>query len=203
MGSRVRGCTSPPWGDPNDVTRPYSRAVKKVWASVWRFRAFEERDYRGISHREVGMAVLVHRSYPAEASNGVAITANIFDTQGMEPGYYINAQLGDTSVVLPPEGVTSDQFIYHFDMPGQPMVFLAHSNQVTDGQNVLTRAQTAELGKALEAIHLYFDPLYGPNTPDHFYAMDVEFKFDTDLDAPDGEPKLVIKQARPYPGRGE
>jgi hypothetical protein len=190
-------------GDPDDPTRPYGRAVKKVWASVWRFRAFEERAYRGISHREVGMAVLIHRSFPAEASNGVAITANIFDTQGLEPGYYINAQAGDTSVVLPPEGVTSDQFLYHFDMPGQPMVFLAHSNLVAPGQTVLTRAQTAELGKALEAIHAYFDPVYGPNKPDHFYAMDVEFKFDTDLDDPNGAPKLVIKQARPYPGRGE
>jgi hypothetical protein len=147
------------------------------------------------------MAVLVHRAYPDEEVNGVAITANIFDTAGVEPGFYINAQVGDVSVVLPPAGVTSDQFVYYYDMPNQPIVFLAHSNLVAEGATVMTRAQTAALGEALTAIHLFFDPLYGPNTVDHFSAMDVEFKFNADEAG--GEPTLVIKQARPYPGRGQ
>ncbi len=188
--------------DPADPVKTIDRAVRKVWSSVWRFKAFEEREYRKISHLEVGIAVLIHRAFPTEDSNGVAITANIFDTAGVEPGFYVNAQIGDTSVVLPPEGVTTDQFIYHSEMPGQPIVFLAHSNQVPEGDTVLSRAQTEELGKALKAIHNYFNPLYGPNTPDHFYAMDVEWKFNTDPNDPNHESKLVIKQARPYPGRG-
>ena len=189
-------------GDPNDPERPVADAVRKVWASVWRFRAFEEREYRSISHNEVGMAVLVHRSFPDEAVNGVAITANIFDTAVMEPGYYINAQVGDVSVVLPPEGITSDQFLYYFDMPRQPIEFIAHSNLVPEGETVMSRSQVAELAGALEAIHLFFNELYGPNTPDHFYGMDVEFKFNTDDTSADAVPELVIKQARPYPGRG-
>jgi len=187
-------------GDPNDSSDPYDDAVRRVWASVWRFRAFEEREYRGISHREVGMALLVHRGFPTEDANGVAITANLFDTYGAEPGYYVNVQRGDTSVVLPPANVTSDQFLYHYDLPGQPIVFLAHSNLVPEGETVLTRAQVATLAEALATIHAFFDPLYGPLTPEHFYAMDVEFKFDTDPAT--GESLLVIKQARPYPGRG-
>jgi hypothetical protein len=32
--------------------------------------------------------------------------------------------------------------------------------------------------------------------------MDTEFKFDQPLDDPDGEPVLMMKQARPYPGMG-
>ena len=188
--------------DPNDVTRPLGRALRKVWASVWRFRAYEERDYRSISHLEVGMAVLIHRAYPTEDSNGVAITANIFDPNGIEPGQYINSQKGDVSVVLPPAGVTSDQFVYHYDMPGQPSVFFAHSSLIPSGQTVLTRAQTAELGEALAAIHNYFRPVYG-TVATEFYAMDIEFKFDTDPNAPENGSQLVIKQARPYPGRGE
>ena len=71
------------------------------------------------------------------------------------------------------------------------------------GETVLSRAETAELGEALEAIHAFFSPLYGPNSPEHFYAMDVEFKFDTDAAAPELGSRLVIKQARPYPGRGQ
>jgi hypothetical protein len=33
--------------------------------------------------------------------------------------------------------------------------------------------------------------------------MDVEFKFNTDDPDPEAVPALVIKQARPYPGRGQ
>jgi len=187
--------------DPNVPDRAYVDAARKVWSSVWRFRAFEEREYRSISHLEVGMAILINWAYPAEDANGVAITANIFDAQGVEPGYYINAQLGDVSVVLPDPGVTSDQFVYHYGMPGQPIVFLAHSNLVPQGQTVISRAQTEELGRALTAIHDFYSPVYGPLTPDHWYAMDVEWKFNTEPG--ETESKLVIKQARPYPGRGQ
>jgi len=185
-----------------DPSRPVLDAIRTVWASVFRFRAFEERSYRSISHREVGMAVLVNYSYPNEDSNGVAITSNIFDPTGVEPGFYINVQRGETSVVLPPEGVTSDQFIYLSDLPGQPIVYLAHSSLIRPGTSVLTRAEVEELGQALAAIHAFFSPVYGPNTPDRFYGMDVEFKFNTDPLDPTRTSTLVIKQARPYPGRG-
>jgi hypothetical protein len=182
-------------GDPNNPQRTYLYAIRKVWSSVWRLRAFEERAYRSISHREVGMAVLIHRSFPDEDAQGVAISANLFDPLGIEPGTYVNVQKGDVSVVLPPEGVTSDQFIYHGDLPGQPIVYLGHSSLVDPGETVLTRPEVEALSQAMKAIHLFYDPIYGPNAPDHFYGMDVEFKFD--------EGALVIKQARPYPGRGQ
>ncbi len=189
-------------GDPNDPTKSYLDAVRKVWASVWRFRAFEEREYRSISHQNVGMALLVHQSFPAEDANGVAITANIFDTAGLEPGYYINVQKGDTSVVLPDSGTTSDQLIYFYDMPRQPVMYLDHSSLMPEGETVLTRSELAELAEALSAVHGFFAGVYGPATPDHFYALDVEFKFNTYPDDPEEISRLVIKQARPYPGRG-
>lgn len=194
-------------GDPLDPTRPVLDAVRKVWASIWFFRAFEERRYRGIDHRRVGMALLVHHSFPDEEANGVALTANPYDTSGLEPGFYVNVQVGETSVVQPNPGIKTDQFIYQYDLPGQPIIFQSHSNLVRQGQTVLTRAQTHELGTALKAIHLFFARAYGPS-PDHperWYAMDVEFKFD-DLKRPGepaGEPTLWVKQARPHPGWGE
>ncbi|MDJ0761816.1 MAG: PEP/pyruvate-binding domain-containing protein [Myxococcota bacterium] len=186
-------------GDPSDPAYPVADAIRSVWASVWNFRAFEERAYRSIDHKAVGMALLVHRSFPAEEVNGVAVTGNIFDAQGLEPGFYVNVQVGEVSVVIPPPGVTSDQFILHYAMPGQPIVFIDHSNLVQPNQNVLTRSQILELGAGLDEIHTFFNGLYGPSTPDHFYAMDVEFKFDGD---PGETPALFIKQARPYPGWG-
>jgi hypothetical protein len=183
-------------GDPSDPAYPVDGAMKTVWASVWRGRAFDEREYWGIDHREIGMSLLVHRSFPDEEANGVAITNNIFDVSGLEPAFYVNVQVGEESVVAPEPGVTSDQFLYYFDRPGQPIVFLAHSNLVAPGNTVLTTAQTFELGAALQDIHTFFFAAYGSGAG--FYAMDVEFKFDGD---PGQTPELFVKQARPYPGR--
>jgi pyruvate, water dikinase len=186
-------------GNPNDPSRPVADAIRTVWSSVWYFRAFEEREYRGISHKEVGMALLVHRSFPDEEANGVAVTANIFDTSGMMPGFYVNVQFGEESVVKPPPGITTDQFILQYDMPGQPVTYIAHSNLVASDNSVLTRSQILDLGAALNEIHSFFRPAYGTGGADQFYAMDVEFKFDGE---PGEIPQLFIKQARPYPGWG-
>ncbi len=189
-------------GDPKEPGSVLG-AVRTVWASVWSFRAFEERSYRNIDHETVGMALLVHNSFPYEEANGVAITANPFDPSGMEPGFYINVQLGGASVVQPEPGMTTDQFVYQFDFPGQPIVFIAHSSLVPKGTTVLTTAQSHKLGIALKEIHEFFYPLYGKD-PNEWYAMDTEFKFDQPIDAdPTGEPVLFVKQARPYPGWGQ
>lgn len=176
-------------------------AIREVWSSVWYFRAFEERSYRNIDHRSVGMALLVHRSFPNEEANGVAISGNIFDPSGMEPGFYVNVQYGGTSVVLPDPTITTDQFIYYYDMVGQPIVYMAHSSLIDSG-TVLTTRQVHKLGVALAEINRFFQPLYGATTG-KWWAMDTEFKFDQPLDDPDGEPVLFMKQARPYPGMGE
>jgi hypothetical protein len=159
-------------------------------------RAFEERTYRGIPHTDVAMALLVHPSFPDEEANGVALTANMFDPT--QPGFYINVQKGDTSVVLPEAGITADSFLYYYYYPGQPITYFAHSSLIPEGQTVLTPAQTYKLGQSLEAIHTYFAQYYQKG--DEFYAMDVEFKLEDY--GTGGEPQVVIKQARPHYGWG-
>jgi pyruvate, water dikinase len=190
-----------PAGTP--MKRTFIEAVKKVWASVFRLRAFDERTYRSIDHKAVGMALLVHRSFPEEEANGVALTANPFDTSGLEPGFYVNVQLGEASVVMPEANDRTDQFIYHYSFPNQPTVYLGHSSLVPEGKTVLTNAQVFKLGSALKLVHDYFKPAYGPkdtDPPGTWYAMDVEFKFEGEAGK---EPDLYIKQARPHPGRGK
>jgi pyruvate, water dikinase len=191
-------------GEPGDPERPLDVAVRTVWASVWSFRAFEERRFRGIDHTAVGMALLVHPSFTDELANGVALTANLFDPSGLEPGYFINVQAGESSVVAPPPGVTTDQLLYQYERPGQPAIYYSHSSLVPEGETVLSEAELVQLGQALFAIHQTFAPAYGPGAPGFrgFYAMDVELK----LEAPASEgaaPTVSIKQARPHPGRGE
>jgi hypothetical protein len=200
-GFPCAGCYESQTGDPTNWDSILD-AVRETWASIWLFRTFEERSYYGIDHHSVGMALLCHHNFPAEEANGVATTNNPFDVAGIEPAFYVNVQWGgDAEVVHPPPGITSDSFLYFFDNPNQPITFIAHSNLVPDGETVLTSAQTYELGVALKAIHERFSPAYGPQSGNKdWYAMDVEFKFD-DEDSTDGKAHLLIKQARPYPGR--
>ncbi len=184
-------------GDPNDPTRPVLDAVREVWSSVWFFRAFEEREYRSIEHTAVGMGLLVHNSFPEEEANGVALTNNPFDKTGLDPAFYVNVQLGDESVVLPPEGVTTDQFLYFYDTVGQSVSYYSSSSLIPEGQTVLSQAQIRELGDALDKIRTFFTPAYAPlpSSPNPWWAMDVEFKFDG---LPGEVPALWVKQARPF-----
>jgi pyruvate, water dikinase len=196
-GFPCAGCYDSHTGDPVDWDGDLLHAIRQTWATVWKFRTFEERSYRGIDHKGVAMALLCHHNFPDEEANGVAISANPFDRSGLEPGFYINVQAGgEAEVVKPPPGVTSDEFLYQYSYENQPIIFLSHSNLIPAGSTVLSRDQTHSLGVALDALHKRFSFAFGPaagNTG--WYAMDVEFKFD----APAGQtPTLFVKQARPF-----
>lgn len=190
-------------GEPADPNSPVLDAVRKVWASVWFFRAFEERSYRSIDHKQVGMALLVHRSFPDEEANGVALTDNPFDKSGLDPAFYVNVQIDEVSVVAPPPGITTDSFLYYYSQQGQPTSYLSHSNLIDEDETVLSRAQVHELGEALSKIRNFFAPAYGPGLGSNdWWAMDVEFKFDQVPGAEAGAaPQLFVKQARPFGNR--
>lgn len=200
-GFPCAGCYESHTGDPSDWEDVLD-AIRETYASAWLFRTFEERSYYGIAHDSVGMALLVHHNFPDEEANGVAVTNNPFDPSGLDPAFYVNVQYGgDYEVVAPPPGVTSDQFLYYFHQPNQPISYLEHSSIIPEGQTVLSTKQVHSLGLALDAIHTRFSPAYGPASGNQgWYAMDVEFKFDDDANP--GQPAtLYVKQARPYPGR--
>jgi pyruvate,water dikinase len=202
-GFPCAGCYDSHTGEPADWDGDLLYAIKQTWATVWSLRTFEEREYQSIDHLGVGMALLVHHNFPDEEANGVAITANPYDPSGLSPGFYVNVQFGgDAEVVAPPEGVTSDSFIYQYSFPGSPIIYLTHSNLIEADSTVLSARQVHELGTALDAIHDAFGDAYGAGAGNAgWYAMDVEFKFD-DEENPGATPTLFIKQARPYPGRG-
>jgi len=204
-GFPCAGCYDSAKGDPAKGVDDVMTAVKFTYSTVWKFRTFEERAYYSVDHQSVAMALLVHNNFPDEfeMANGVAITANPFDESGREPAFYINTQFGGkVEVVAPAAGTTSDQILYFFDNPNQPITYLGHSNIISAGSTVLSRVQIHELGVALAAIHARFSPAYGPASGKKgFYAMDCEFKFSNEAD-PSKPATLFVKQARPYPGRG-
>jgi len=197
------GCYESHTGNPNNW-ETIRAAIRLAYASAWLFRTFEERTYYGVDHKSVSMALLVHEGFADEEANGVAITNNIYDSSGLDPAFYINVQQGgDAEVVHPPKGVQSDQILYYFTEPNQPISYLAHSNLIPVGTNVLTKYQIYTLGTALAAIHERFSAAYGPAIGNNgWYAMDVEFKFDNEF-APAELATLYVKQARPYPKSGD
>jgi hypothetical protein len=141
------------------------------------------------------MGILVHRSFPDEEVNGVAITRNIYRENGY--GFVVNAQLGDVSVVDPAEGFKCDQFICYPDA----INFLYREKNVIDvitysnlnrNRLVMTEEEIQHLANQLERIKQHFySKLSAPASYIEF-GLDVEFK----LQGPDRE--LYIKQVRYY-----
>jgi pyruvate,water dikinase len=167
-----------------------SKTVKQVWASLWNFRAYDERDFHRIDHLSAAMGVLVHPNFDDEIANGVAVTKNPYDPNW--PGFYVNVQVGESLVTNPDPNATPDELLIsaigeHGEYETQ---HIRHSTLTQDGEPVLSAAQVATLTTALETIQERFRIVYAKQGDDGF-AMDVEFKFG----AGGG---LVVKQARPW-----
>ncbi len=178
----------------NDPEKTIENAILKVWASLWSYKAFMERAYFGIDHASVSMGILVHRSFPDEAVNGVAITKNIY-RDGYE-GFIVNAQLGDISVVEPPKGVTCDQFICspkNLNSAFLNTVEVITFSSLNNKKLIMSESEIENLAEELEIIKRYFWPRV-KNRPFSYedFGLDVEFKLDKETR------QLYIKQVRIY-----
>ncbi len=169
------------------------KTIQKVFASLWNFRAFEEREFYRVDHFQTAMGILVHPNFEDELANGVAVTKNPFYKEW--GGCYINAQVGESLVTNPQDGALPDEILglvtyISVDEEGLEIIFIRHSNQVAEGKTVLTMDQTKLLADNLAKIQKHFLKVYNRDEKDGF-AMDIEFKINKDND-------LVIKQARPW-----
>ena len=162
-----------------------AKSLKQVYASLWNFRAFTERDFYRIDHLAAAMGVLVHPNYSDELANGVAVS---FDPVRMRYGnYYVNSQLGEDLVTNPDAHSAPEEILLH---QGGEYTVLATSNQMQRGQLLMSDAQMDQLRRHLELIHDEFADLYGIEGDEPF-AMEIEFKITSD-------DILSIKQARPW-----
>jgi hypothetical protein len=166
------------------------RGLREVWASVWLWAAFEEREFYRIDERTVGMAILVQQSIDDDVANGVAITRNPYN-QG-QPGFFINAQLSASggSVTGARGDEVPEQILYYNFKDGRGWERVSRSSRAGGG-DVLTAAEIERLHGYLATIHEGFTG----DSPDDFMngrAVDVEFLIA-------GTPRrVVIVQARPY-----
>jgi pyruvate,water dikinase len=177
-----------------DEKKTIEKAIKKVWASLWNLRAFQEREFFKIDQSTVAMGVLVHQSFPNEEANGVAITKNIYRPERI--GFIVNAQKGDVSLVLPPLGVTSEQFVIkqNLQMAEDIEIDYISYSSLNEEKPILSFAEVKKLNRILATIKLHFykniTKVLKPSYED--FAMDVEFKIE------ENTRKIIVKQARIY-----
>ena len=166
-----------------------AKSLKQVYASLWNFRAFTERDFHRIDHLAAAMGVLVHPNYSDELANGVAVS---FDPMyGIDGAHYVNTQVGE-DLVTNPDAHSVPEEILLFWPNFYPDFYRvrATSNQGEPGQLIMSDDQMGQLRQHTEVIHEEFAELYNP-APDDLFAMEIEFKITS-------EDILAIKQARPW-----
>ncbi|MCP3685484.1 MAG: T9SS type A sorting domain-containing protein, partial [bacterium] len=163
-----------------------SKSIKQVFASMWNFRAFDERQFYRIDHLASAMGVLVHPNFSNEKANGVGVTTDpIYLT---EDYYYLNTQLGE-DLVTNPESLSIPEEILLSATAGDYTI-VRPSNLVQSGEQIMSDYHLNELRTYLRTIQDEFSVLYGAESRDDF-AMEIEYKITS-------EDKLAIKQARPW-----
>ena len=171
---------------------PIENTIKKVWASLWTYRAFMERDFHKIAHTNIAMGILVHLDHKHEQHNGVAVTKNLFDS--IWKGFYINVQSGQSLVTNPDSKALPDELLIS-SVGGSKkyeIQYIRRSNIVPLGQSVMQENQIFELIKQCRIIHEHFKTLYRDGN-DKSFAMEIEFLTTT-------QGILKIMQARPWIG---
>ena len=163
-----------------------SKSIKQVFAGLWNFRAFDERQFYRIDHFAAAMGVLVHPNYSDELANGVGVTKDpIYGTEG---SYYLNTQIGEDLVTNPEALSIPEEILLPASGPNYTLV--RPSNLVADGEQILSRTHIRELQSYLGTIHSVFHGLYNIRR-DSDFAMEIEYKITS-------EGQLAIKQARPW-----
>ena len=168
--------------------RGIARGLKRVWASLWSFRAFEERAFFQIAQENAAMGVLVTRAFPDEEANGVAFTGNPRD--GLDQRYLVTVQAGEASVVSPEPGEVPERNLVGI-LDGRAVTIdrVLRSTLVPAGDLVLSDERLIELSELMAYVDRNLVlPLEGH--PREQILLDFEFKLD------DGT--LAIKQVRPF-----
>ncbi len=166
-----------------------SKSIKQVYASMWNFRAYEERDFYRVDHFVAAMGVLCHPNFEEEKSNGVGISIDpIYETEGT---FYLNTQVGESLITNPdPNSVPEEILLYEDPNQGGGYLVLRLSNLVNPGELVMDQVYLDQMRNYLSVIHDEFAILYDVVGVEGF-GMDIEYKVTA-------EDFLVIKQARPW-----
>lgn len=172
------------------VERGVFRAIRRVWASFYNDNAFLERLRWNMNEQEVGMAVLVHHSFPdeTELANGVATL-----TKRGGPTFDIKmvTQLGAVSVSNPMDGSLPEEVdVFVFSSGSAFPTLLRESNLTILGDTVLEwQDDYATLAGLLVEVARLHEAKTGILNN---YVLDYEYKKIVPGD-------LIVKQIRQIP----
>ncbi|MCD0468962.1 PEP/pyruvate-binding domain-containing protein [Flavobacterium sp. JAS] len=174
-----------------DSIKTFEKAIKQVWASVWNEASYNERELFGIDQHNIAMGVLVHRSFPDELANGVAITKNIFRENFS--GITVNVQKGENSVVKPEKGEICEQFVaYHFNSGTDDTDFdvdYTSNSNLNNNEPLLSRKEMSRLFLVSSKIE---EKMYRYWKKNRYHPVDIEFKI------VGANRDLYVKQVRPF-----
>ncbi|MBU1221861.1 hypothetical protein KKF34_13710 [Myxococcota bacterium] len=165
-----------------------SLIIRETWASVWNWKAFEERSLWNIDHLSIKMGVAVNMAFTDEAANGVILTQNIADPA--TGGMYVNVQKGEVSVTNPTNGELPEIFTIIRGPAGTYQPSWIRFSSLSPDISIMTSDEISSLHQLSQSAHGHFSMLYGISP--FVFTLDMEFKLW-------GNPrKVYLKQARPY-----
>ena len=182
--------------DPNEGNeRGVFRAIRKVFASFYNNNAFLERLRYGVNEAEVGMALLVHHSFPDEfeLANGVAMVQKGY---GSSWDVELVTQAGATPVTNPEDGAIPEEVRVDVGRYGTYPKLVRSSNLVPLGATVMVwQDDYIELSGLLVAAAEAFELATGKTS----YVLDFEYKKLAPGGAALPAGGLVVKQIREIP----
>ena len=175
------------------------RAIKRVYASFYNHNAYLERRRFGVDEDDVGMAILVHHSFPdeIELANGVAVSDyNSYSAGSFNMWSDLSTQVGATSVANPDSAAVPEEVYISFyksssGSTGRTPTFNKRSSLLQVGRDHVMdwKSDYETLHKLLEKIAPGFSR----------YAIDRK-KYTLDFEYKKVDPDwIVVKQVREVP----
>lgn len=170
------------------------RAIRKVFASFYNDNAFLERLKHNVNEAQVGMALLVHYSFPddIELGNGVATMEKVGRTDW---SVNVVSQKGAVSVTNPPTDAVPEEVRIDAGFQGPSAWVVQRSSLVSLRDNTVLTWDAEYL--RLYDLLMAAAQRYGAETKKDDLVLDFEYK----KIAPEG--KLLLKQIREIPRAGD
>ncbi|MBK8395383.1 MAG: hypothetical protein IPL26_09095 [Leptospiraceae bacterium] len=173
----------------NDTVEKLKLKILSVYASLWSEKAFLEREYFGIDHSKIGMALLIHEAFQKEVANGVIVTS--FNKDG-KIQIIVNAQVGEHSVTNPEESKVSESFIMNPEAGIIDKIYTESSLSPVFINNKANELQFKKLQETTITLHSHLTKERLEAGDKNRYGIDIEFKIMHEK----GKNKLYFKQVR-------
>ncbi len=173
-----------------DNDKVLAEKITKVYASLWNDEAFEEREYFGIDHKKVAMAILVSPAFVDEYANGVILVTPHEKSGNVD--VLVNTQPGENEVANPKKNDKPEAFLV-----GQNGVVSSVKSHSNIGKVFIGNEQASLLLKVLRInaikVHQALMNRQKESGDKQLYSTDIEFKV---VKNTNGQYFLYFKQAR-------